>query len=424
MMDHKASPKPVPPTWLLLSLLSAVAACDTAGGPTTTMEVDSAGIPITTALAPVWDPGEEWTISDEPLVQIGTVDGAAQYQLGSVVRAVRLSNGDIVLGDRSNTVLRRYDRNGVFMWEASRQGEGPGEHERLSWVGALASDSIVTWDSLLRRIQIFGPDGSVGRTLRVEAPWSDFTPSGVLGVWGRNLVMSFADYSEEMPEGVARWPGFRLATVSLDDDAVAALVDMRGDEQEFTSYPDGGWARTGYQYGKGPLSTVNAGALAVADTEAFSIRLVSLRDGFTSRIVRRDEPMVSVTEEHVEAFLDWMVWRNQVWGGMTEEQAEAQRPAWRQLPIAPTLPLLSAIHLDRAGNLWVRPYSLPRAESLPYEVYAPDGTWLGNLATPPGLQVGDGEIGDDYILGVWMDEQDVEYVRMYRLARTDRREPR
>ena len=165
---------------------------------------------------------------------------------------------------------------------------------------------------------------------------------------------------------------------------MARLIDVPGGEQEITSYPGGQVAYTGYQYGKGPLATVQAGALAVVDTEAFSIRSISLRDGSTSRILRRDEPLVPVTEEHVEAFLDWMVWRNRVWGGMSEAQAESYRPSWHELPMAPTLPVLSAIHLDKAGNLWVRPYSLPRAESLPYEVYAPAGPWLGHMAPRPG----------------------------------------
>ena len=405
-------------TAVFFGLALALAACNSrAADPSATARVDSAGIPITTALAPVWGPGDEWTVVETSLVQIGSVDGPAEYLLGSLARAVRLGNGDIVLGDWSNNVLRRYDGEGVFVWEASRPGEGPGEHQEVTWVGALASDSVVTWDGMLRRVQIFGPDGSLGRTMSVETPWSGFTPTGVQGIWERSLVMSFGDYRGESPEGVARWPGRRFATVSLDDGAVDRVIDVPGAEQHIASRPGGGVAYQGYQYGKGPLATVREGTLAVVDTEAFSIRLISLRDGSTSRILRRDKPFVPVTEEHMEAFLDWMVWRNQVWGGMSEAQAESYRPAWRDLPMAPTLPVLSAIQLDAAGNLWVRPYSLPGTESLPYEVYAPDGTWLGTMATPTGLRLAEGEIGDDYLLGGWMDEQDVEFVRMYRLER-------
>ena len=56
--------------------------------------------------------------------------------------------------------------------------------------------------------------------------------------------------------------------------------------------------------------------------------------------------------------------------------------------------------------------------------FAPDGTWLGTVSLPPRLvrayihyRSPYLEIGDDYILGVWKDELDVQYVRMYRLNR-------
>ena len=47
------------------------------------------GIPITTALAPVWGPGDEWTISEEPLVQIGAV---AEANVGGDFRVAFGSN--------------------------------------------------------------------------------------------------------------------------------------------------------------------------------------------------------------------------------------------------------------------------------------------------------------------------------------------
>jgi hypothetical protein len=41
--------------------------------------------------------------------------------------------------------------------------------------------------------------------------------------------------------------------------------------------------------------------------------------------------------------------------------------------------------------------------------------WLGEVALPSTLGVT--EIGEDYVLGTWRDEMDVEYVRMYSLDR-------
>lgn len=156
----------VAPGSVLLCLATlALGTCDSPPDPQTTIRTDSAGIPITTALAPQWGTGEGWTISEEPLLEIGALDGPGEYLLDGVIGAVRLSNGDIVLGEWASGELRRYDRKGTFMWRAGGQGEGPGEHAFLTFVGFLPGDSVVTYDGALRRVQIFGPDGVVARTM-------------------------------------------------------------------------------------------------------------------------------------------------------------------------------------------------------------------------------------------------------------------
>ena len=97
---------------------------------------------------------------------------------------------------------------------------------------------------------------------------------------------------------------------------------------------------------------------------------------------------------------------------------------WRGRPRAPHLPVLRSIHVDAAGHVWLQPYYVAGAEPPPFEILAPDGTWLGSVTLPPGLhrafiqyQAPYMEIGDDYVLGVWTDELDVQYVRMYRINR-------
>ena len=196
---------------LLTFLPLVLAACDPAPESPHTARSDSAGIPITTALAPLWGPGEGWTLPDEPLVEIGAVSGPEEYLLDDVTGAVRLSDGGIVLGERTSGELRRYDRYGTFVWRAAGAGEGPGEHQRLRFLFRLPGDSVVTWDIALDRIQVFGPDGRVARSRRIESPWSGLTATGVIGVSDRQLVLTFSDYRES-PAGVVRWPGVRIAT--------------------------------------------------------------------------------------------------------------------------------------------------------------------------------------------------------------------
>ena len=404
---------------ILGCLVLGLAACDSATRFPGTLHTDSAGIAIATALEPLWGPGEGWTVSEEPQVEIGAATGANEYLLDNVVGAVRLSNGDIVLGEWMSGELRRYDRNGTFMWRAAGRGEGPGEHASLRYVGALAGDSVVTWDSGLRRVQVFAPDGVVVRTMRVDAPWSGFLPRIAFGVSGRDLLITLADERGGTPDGVVRWPGLRIATVSLDDAAVTTVMDVPGEEQVIARQ---GRLSMAYTFGKEPKFAVTGDRLAMVDTEVFSIRSIALADATTAAILRRDQPIREVTSADVDAYIEWLIARN-MYGGRTREDLEPSIPTWREDPMASTLPVLQSIHLDPAGNLWVEPYSPHGAEVPPFEVYTPDGTWLGSVAVPPGMDLGSRglgapfEIGEDYILGLWRDEQNVEYVRMYGLEK-------
>ncbi|WP_419167830.1 hypothetical protein [Candidatus Palauibacter sp.] len=410
------------PGLLLLTML-ALQACDSAGTPAGTLHSDSAGVAIATALEPLWESGDGWTVSDEPLVEIGAAFGASEYQLDSVVGVVRLGNGDIVIGERFSGELRGYDREGVFMWRAAGSGDGPGEHRRLISLHAFAGDSLVTFDIAQDRLQVFAPGGEFVRALRVEGSWPGFSSGSPIGVSGHRLVIDPADYSR-IPEGVVRWPAIRLATLSLEDGTIAALLDVPGGEQ-FVERLGEGVVYQGYEFAKGPVFAAEAGRLAVADTEAYAVRWVSTDDGSITRILRRDEPIRPVTSVHVEAWLDEMAERNMTYNRYTREQAEAAKPGWRDRPRAETLPALRSIHLDATGHLWVEPYFGPGVERSPFEVYAPDGTWLGSISMPPGLDRGATagsaphlEIGDDYVLGVWRDAQGVEYVRLYRLDKS------
>ena len=74
------------------------------------------------------------------------------------------------------------------------------------------------------------------------------------------------------------------------------------------------------------------------------------------------------------------------------------------------------ITLDREGNLWVSlgPTERSSSPSEDYLVFDPAGSLLGVTALPPVRIL---EIGHDYVLGVYRDDLEVEYVHLYELRK-------
>ena len=410
------------------AIFMASAGCDSASPPVHTIHTDSAGIPIATAIEPLWGSDEGWTVESEPLLEIGTITGALEYQFTDVVAAVRLSNGDIVVAERAASELRSYDAAGNFLWRAGRSGEGPGEFRSLDFVGTTAGDSLVTYDGALLRVQLFDPQGRVARSYRVaitegEAPGQVTLADKAVGVVDGLLIMRFIDPGDEVPIGVVRWPLERVAALDLADGGVRSLVVVPGEEQVVRAREDEGLSQRTVVFFKGPEYGAAAGRLAVIDTGAWSVRLISPRDGATTAVLRREVAPREATNALFELHLDGIVKIAFADPDQTApERIAGLRRMWRGFPRAPHLPVLRSIHVDGTGHLWLQPYYVAGADPPPFEILAPDGTWLGSITLPPGLhrafiqyQAHYMEIGDDYVLGVWTDELDVQYVRMYRI---------
>lgn len=411
-----------------MAISVAASGCDAASPSIHTIHIDSAGIPIATAVEPLWGPNEGWTVESEPLLEIGTVTGAAEYLFTDVVAAVRLSNGDIVVAERAASELRSFDAAGKFQWRAGRSGEGPGEFRSLDFVGTTAGDSLVTFDGRLLRAQLFDPQGRLARTYRVaitegEAAGAAIVADKAVGVVDGVLVVRFIEYGDRIPNGVVRWPLERLAALDLADGAVRFLIVLPGNEADVRAREEGGYTHGTYVFSNGPEYGAAGGRLAVIDTEAWSVRLISPHDGATTAVVRRDVAPREATNALFELHLDGIVKIAFADPDQTApERIAGLRRMWRGRPRAPRLPVLRSIHVDSPGHIWLQPYYVAGAEPPPFEIHAPDGTWLGSVSLPPGLQRGFiqyqapyMEIGDDYLLGVWTDELDVQYVRIYRI---------
>ncbi|MYI46406.1 MAG: hypothetical protein F4123_08565 [Gemmatimonadetes bacterium] len=134
-------------------------------------------------------------------------------------------------------------------------------------------------------------------------------------------------------------------------------------------------------------------------------------DGALARIVRRDHAARPPTAEEVQGYIEERV------AGYPDVLVAEQRKLYESVPVAENMPAFTSVMVDRRNHLWVEEYELPGEErpgSL-WTVFDAQGRVLGFVETPDGLEIF--EIGEDYILGLWRDELEVEYVQMWELVR-------
>jgi hypothetical protein len=155
--------------------------------------------------------------------------------------------------------------------------------------------------------------------------------------------------------------------------------------------------------------------VAVISTETIGARVYFVSGGL-ELIIRHPVPARPVTQEDFEDWLESWVRSPRLPDGSPApaEWVAAFRRTIEESPRGDTWPQLNSVDLDAEGNLWLeREFGDPRA---PYDVFSPEGVWLGQVTLPPGRQRCF-HFGKDFVLGVWRDQMEVPYVRMYSLEK-------
>lgn len=118
--------------------------------------------------------GAQWKLSPEPVLTI-VEDGTPPTEFLRIGGVVRTSSGNIVVANTSSNELRIFGPTGKFIRTYGRQGSGPGETERMQWIGR-AGDTLHVFDFKNRRISMFHANSgylksrAVPPTLREQSP--------------------------------------------------------------------------------------------------------------------------------------------------------------------------------------------------------------------------------------------------------------
>ncbi|MCL7971568.1 MAG: hypothetical protein M8866_05650 [marine benthic group bacterium] len=402
-----------------LSLMLAGAACGGSEDAPVSAEAvtrDSAGVRIVESPGPVWDQATAWRLSEEPSLDVGRLDGPEETQFFRVSAGTRLSDGSFVLGSFGSHDLRRFTADGAHLWTVGREGEGPGEFVGLTEVVAGAGDTIITYDFRQRRFSRFAPDGTFLDSRPLDGP----SESG------------FGFVETLMPDGSAvfTWREFDQddgppseGEVSRDTINIHLVEPGRESSVELGTFPgaetvvlqsgesDGGFmiAIGATPFGRSTQVAGGTSGVWLGDTDRFEIHRYDA-GGDLRTVARRSWEPVVVDDALVQRATD-------------EELAEADddddrrriRRRWESVPTPETLPAFQALQVDRVGNVWVQQFEVPGAPERTWSVFDRAGTWLGDVAFPDRFRPL--EIGDDYVLGRFGDELDVEHIQLWKLIK-------
>lgn len=396
----------LPGRWLALSAF-LLAACESGPPVPANTVTDSAGIRLVESQAPVWRDEDAWRVVADSFVE--------PLLTGSIADAVGLADGRTVVLTADGT-LRFFDAAGQPGFVVSRSNvPAPGSAAtRLARRGAellvtqRGAEPTLVFDTagrFLRAVSYPRPGGaqfiSQFHVLADSNVIAIRPPAGLIpqnGTWTERVRFIFFTATGDSTSFAL--PGIRFTNVDGRAEPLGlapTLGFVIGDSLLYAGFPD-----------------------------AYDIGVYGSDGRLRARIRRawRPEPVATM---HVSAFrAELIAWLEQRNPAARPNVREMQRRIVNEHPVADTLPAFGRLLLDATGHLWVERVPpvppLPtmlrptRREPTPWDVFAPDGTWLGSVETPADLYITD--ITHDRVIGL---DRTVggERVRIYPLTRRD-----
>lgn len=387
---------------LALGAALTLAGCggDGGAGSESVSRRDSSGVEIVEN--PAIDAVPECRLAAEPRLDIGAVDGPAEFVFHRVSDATRLPDGRIAVVDGGNREVRVFGGDGGYVRSLGQEGEGPGDFRAPLWLWQRG-DTLAVYDGEMQRVSWFSSEGQHLRQVRLRPPAPGANRAFLLAD-GR-IVASVVDFRPAKS-------GFRPQPLHL--------VLHGSDGQALDTVGQYVWRRLGEVGPEGasfvtgpvfePRARVSAGGSRIFVGTGVDRKVEVLQpDGTLARLVRWSGGDRSVSGRSVELF------RSREFDEVsTGPDSAAVRQRLDERPVADRFPTLDRLRVGRDGRLWVRRFQRPSWEDVQrWIVFGEDGALRCRLEMSGRFSLL--EAGFDYVLGTWRDQLDVTHVRLHDL---------
>ena len=411
-------------TCAVIGAMSLLTACPPSDGDLAPItRTDSTGVTIVTSNIPVADLVPVLTVAAEPRVRIGAVEGSPEQILSNVRSITRLSDGRIVVGTSEPSELRVFDDSGRFVARYSRAGRGPGELQYLSRVYATAGDTLHVMDNPAFRLLRFTVDG---RFIDMRSVSRDSVRPHLGGqpIAGEAIHEYLANGSVVVATGAGGEPRSRtgelyrplvtVAWISRDYRRSRTLGTMGQIQQMFVDVGGGRRRSTVPPNARRKMHALGGAGtrLCVSANESPDVHCVDESGAHLLLRWRQDD--VPTADGDVEQWReDLRAIARTAGPGLTPQVAERMIEG---VLVPPTKSPIGNIIIDASRRVFVTGPDLAATTARwhRYRVFSASGELIGIADLPP-VEVH--EIGEDWLLGVDLDADGVEFVVLHDVKR-------
>jgi hypothetical protein len=377
---------------------------------------DSAGVQIVhNSLQPMWGEGDAWDF--EEVLTIGEAAGDPDYQFGQIAGLDVTSNGRILVLDNLAQHVKVYSAEGMFERTIGQAGSGPGEFgpgAAILMVGT--ADTVIVPDAGNQRVNVILLDEGEHTSfpLRFEngipMRWQ-MSNSGALVAQTRALNLPNQDAVDVDLIARQAYDGSIVDTL---------LTPPRGETFSF-----GGGLPEFHFFSPEPAWTLlNDGTFVHAMSNEYRISVTDSDGGVVKVITMPSEP-VPVSEEDVEIITGLIV-RLMGEQGVPPQALDAIEQG---ISYEDFFPAFTQMRNGPEQSLWVQRIGVPSdmtaderenwnplldQGSDDWDVFDADGRYLGVVTMPDRFSAF--SLKGDLLYGVWRDEFEVQYVKVYRIT--------
>jgi len=416
-------------TWALAGAAVVFGACRGAKAPaadgdvwTSVADTVADTVIVRTLSGSVWPD----TVTLEPEVSIGVVDGELEYIIGNPTSMAVDAGGTVYVLDGQVPVVRAYGPDGIHRFDVGGEGNGPGEYDSPDAIALLSDGKLLVKDPANNRITVYASadgdylgewsyPGNFNTNRRYYVDREDRSHATLLLVsgapWDWEFGLERRDVDGRIVDTLAApvWR-FDRAQVRASGEGSSSVRPVPFTAQTWWSFS--------------PLGYFVGGVSLDYRVEVFRpgepvLRIERAWTPVPVQGAEADEERGRIVENFIRQYGSWR---------------------WNGPPIPDAKPPFKGGFVSEEGDIWVElstegeaimsvadaraeehaTGSRPRRFREPpaFDVFTPDGRYLGHVRPPPDLRTDpDPIVRGDVVWAVTRDELDVARIVRFRMVR-------